>query len=672
MSNNGNTVLNAIQRGKVGGHYPAELHTFALTLHFYSPRAYEYVRGVYKNKLPAASTIRAWYSHTGCSPGFTESALDVLKLKKIILQQKGRQMVACLMVDEMSIRRHVEWDHQNKRYVGVVDCGAGSMQDSEKLPVAKDALVFLLCGVNERWKLPVAYFLVNGINSKERANITKEVLRFLNPSGVIIVALTFDGHAANLAMSSYLGANIFGDNASFDHPIDNHKIYIILDVCHCVKLIRNTLANKSVLYDDMDRPIKWKYLEKLVEHQENMGLHLANKLTKKHLMWGKNIMNVKIAVQSLRESTAIALQQLVNEGVAEFIGAEATIKFILQINNVFDCLNSRSNYAHSYKKPINNRTYVNIFEYFDESFKYIEKIKLNKIENIVSSPNKTGFIGFIIAMKNFKLIYYNYVIKDKYLDYILTYKFSQDHLEVLFSSIRAMGGFNNNPTAKQFASAYKKLLVHNEVKSSAEANCLPQDNTNILTVSSRRTETETDLNTNCDIDYDNIPLSAINSSLTEPVVYVAGFVERKIIKQIKCDTCIELLNRCEPYVSSFISLKSKGNLRFPRKDTVTVCETVHKILYLLKLENKLKSKNAYQIIIYNSFKKLNINSLFLLFNDHIMDCDAMENHKYFLIKLIIESYIKVNLFHIGKEYSLNEHKKYIREKLTKYIHFMGQ
>ncbi|CAB1437787.1 unnamed protein product [Pleuronectes platessa] len=33
--------------------------------------------------------------------------------------------------------------------------------------------------------------------------------------------------------------------------------------------------------------------------------------------------------------------------------------------------------------------------------------------------------------------------------YVLTYRFSHDHLELLFNSIRALGGWNNNPNASQ-------------------------------------------------------------------------------------------------------------------------------------------------------------------------------------------------------------------------------
>ena len=46
----------------------------------------------------------------------------------------------------------------------------------------------------------------------------------------------------------------------------------------------------------------------------------------------------------------------------------------------------------------------------------------------------------------------------------LTYKLSQDHLELFFSAVRAAGGFNNNPTPQQFMAAYKRLLFRDTIK----------------------------------------------------------------------------------------------------------------------------------------------------------------------------------------------------------------
>jgi len=52
------------------------------------------------------------------------------------------------------------------------------------------------------------------------------------------------------------------------------------------------------------------------------------------------------------------------------------------------------------------------------------------------------------------------------MNYLLLYKLSQDYLEVFFSDMRKRGGFNNNPNAIQFRSAYKRLLVRSQVNGS--------------------------------------------------------------------------------------------------------------------------------------------------------------------------------------------------------------
>jgi len=41
--------------------YPPEIQNFATSLHFYSPKAYEYVRETFMKILPHESTIRSWF-----------------------------------------------------------------------------------------------------------------------------------------------------------------------------------------------------------------------------------------------------------------------------------------------------------------------------------------------------------------------------------------------------------------------------------------------------------------------------------------------------------------------------------------------------------------------------------------------------------------------------------
>ena len=104
-----------------------------------------------------------------------------------------------------------------------------------------------------------------------------------------------------------------------------------------------------------------------------------------------------------------------------------------------------------------------------------------------TAGRKMGFLGMIISLNSLKSIYEENVFNNEpILKYILAYKFSQDHLQVFFSAIRSRGGHNNNPTARQFESAYKRLLIHCEVTGSQNANCLDQILISILTVSSNR------------------------------------------------------------------------------------------------------------------------------------------------------------------------------------------
>lgn len=44
-------------------------------------------------------------------------------------------------------------------------------------------------------------------------------------------------------------------------------------------------------------------------------------------------------------------------------------------------------------------------------------------------------------------------------------------------------------------------------------------------------------------------------------------------------------------------------------------------------------------------------------DEHVKECDPLENHKYFLIKAIVGEYLKVKLFHSGKLLSFELHKK---------------
>lgn len=81
------------------------------------------------------------------SLGFTQEAIDILKKRSEAARDK--KIYAALMMDEIAIRKQLEWNHSVKKFVGYVDCGT-VIPEPDNMPLAKEALVYLLTGINER------------------------------------------------------------------------------------------------------------------------------------------------------------------------------------------------------------------------------------------------------------------------------------------------------------------------------------------------------------------------------------------------------------------------------------------------------------------------------------------------------------------------------------------
>ncbi|KAH8009025.1 hypothetical protein HPB51_008955 [Rhipicephalus microplus] len=103
---------------------------------------------------------------------------------------------------------------------------------------------------------------------------------------------------------------------------------------------------------------------------------------------------------------------------------------------------------------------------------------------IFKTSRKTAFLGFLVSIESTIGLASSLLLGEAApLHYLLMYKLSQDHIEFLFAAIRCKGGWNNNPTVAQFVAAYKRLVVHTEVKG-GRGNCDALDETQILYVSS--------------------------------------------------------------------------------------------------------------------------------------------------------------------------------------------
>ena len=265
-------------------------------------------------------------------------------------------------------------------------------------------------------------------------------------------------------------------------------------------------------------------------------------------------MNVRLAAQTLSSSVATSLQFCLEENIPQFAGCEPTIKFIQIFDALFDVLTSRNLKAFGYKKPLQESNKLQIHAILSEARSYICSLKESPNgKPILESNRKTGFLGFIICIDSLLSLYDKLVSSSQFgMKFLCSFKVSQDHIELFFGKIRSLGGCNNNPSARHFRSAYKKLLVHNDIQDSLHGNCIPLETIPILSIpsssnrylhssvpsadainnsTSRNRILDPDENLIFDHDYTYIPNPAHLSLCSNKIVaYIAGFVVFKLKK----------------------------------------------------------------------------------------------------------------------------------------------
>lgn len=70
--------------------------------------------------------------------------------------------------------------------------------------------------------------------------------------------------------------------------------------------MRNTLGDKLILQCN-EKNIYWENIVSFHKFQETEGLKAGTKLTKQHIMYKNNKMNVKLVVQTLNKCVSIVL-----------------------------------------------------------------------------------------------------------------------------------------------------------------------------------------------------------------------------------------------------------------------------------------------------------------------------------------------------------------------------
>jgi len=312
-------------------------------------------------------------------------------------------------------------------------------------------------------------------------DIVTNIISISESIGLSIIALVSDMGSSNqkLWKKWNITAGRHGEISNFlPHPLDfTRKIYIIPDVPHLFKNIKNMLMTNKILY--ISDKIKNLYnlptnmicpshIEDIIKFQEKLDFLLVPKLSEQDLV-PNNFQKMKVGKSTniINHDVCTALRFLSEElNKPEYI---TTAWFIDIVDKWFTLMTSRHPVlALSKLKP----------EMYESSITFLKGFIDVMMDIDVGykrtwKPSQKGSILATSSILDIQKIY----LDDKGFHFILTSRFTQDCLENVFSIMRTK---NIVPNALQVKNNLKLLSVSQYLKDVSKGNYNEDDRTFLL------------------------------------------------------------------------------------------------------------------------------------------------------------------------------------------------
>lgn len=129
----------------------------------------------------------------------------------------------------------------------------------------------------------------------------------------------------------------------------------------------------------------------------------------------------------------------------------------MTFDTLTDVYNSKNLLQPGLKKALNENYFQNVQNVLNASKKYIKSLKVSQEEKglrILKRKRKAEYLGFVIDIESLIALFTLFCTGvNKILNFLPTYKFSQDHIEIFFGLFQMHLGWNNNPASRQLQTA---------------------------------------------------------------------------------------------------------------------------------------------------------------------------------------------------------------------------
>ena len=299
-----------------------------------------------------------------CLSGFHDEAF--IALAERMKYMSKRDKVCCLTIDEVSLKRNLQYDRYNDLIVGYEDMGTNESRCNKP---ATSALVFMLRGLSTNWNQPSGYvFTSSACKVTHVQNLIQNCLNKCEQFGIDVKVILSD-HGPNFQQL----ANILGITTVKPYFTFNNKNYFYMfDPPHLLKSIIINLFKYDFHFGKC-KIVKWKFIDDYFKIDQQRRFRLCPKLTLDHItLTPFSKMKVQLATHIFSKSLAAGL-----ESSEKLLGRDAisTPEFLSRFDDIFDCAKSSVLHVPKPWQCALSDTSCHL-QFLDDNIKWISDLKI--------------------------------------------------------------------------------------------------------------------------------------------------------------------------------------------------------------------------------------------------------------------------------------------------------
>jgi hypothetical protein len=245
-----------------------------------------------------------------------------------------------------------------------------------------------------------------------------------------------------------------------------------------------------------------------------------------------------------------------------------------------------------------------------------------------------------------------------------------------FSSVRQAGGWNNNPSAKQYCAIHRALLTRTGITAGLQGNVTPQDDTVLITVPQSQAATSELFSDPLHVNWQSAFSHTLTPFIENVAEYIAGWVIRKLQKKLSCSECLVALTTSASVHnagSSLLEIKNNGGLIIPSAGVVAVVQHAERVIRATVNTSQIENTPSWGSILELEVLQSVPSNLFAEHRQHFDNSQhGISSHYHSLIRCIVRIYVNLRRHHAVNMYNFKLRGQSVRQKLNKTVIFKNQ